>query len=125
MGTTPPPPPPRPGAPLTCVDGLAVGDVAMVAKQLTSKVHPYDTYWWRTFRVVLAPEWGGSIRGRYLRSIIAKLNPDLDKDIRTEELGPTFVVTRLEQHQYPQGVAAMLVKLIHLGTVQLDDDVPF
>lgn len=109
-----------PGVPLTKVDHLQVGDVLLVAVQLTDKVTG-QPFWWRRFTTVLQlPEerrWGWDT---HLTLVSLKMHIDPDKDIREVDLRQeNQVVTWIPPDQVPAGVAAMLMKHLALGTIKL------
>lgn len=102
-----------PSAPLTDAKGLQAGDVLMCAVRLLGK-HDGKPYWWKTFRIVTEPP-----VGIYVRLMILKLHPDLDRDVRDEAIvfTPERVFTKVEEHEMPQGVLAMRMKALHTGLV--------
>lgn len=96
-------------------EGLKVGDVLKCSKQLKSRDTGED-YWWTNFRVVMAPPWSPKI----FATLILKMNPDLDKDVREERIDDKFVTEFLEPEEWPQGVVAMRTKHIMTGLIKLD-----
>lgn len=103
--------------PLATTDGLKPGDVLMVAVQLADK-RTGDPYWWRSFRCVL------EVHNRLMATtVLLKLQPDLDKDVRDLPFGTSdqrLVIEYLPEHRWPQGVVAMRMKHISLGLIKLD-----
>lgn len=110
--------------PIKSTEGLKVGTVLMVAKKITSR-NGGDDYWWRTFRVVTwvdKPSTAMGIR-RTTKLMILKLHVDPDKDEEyVDVLDSRYVLTVVDEAAMPQGVSAMLMKLIHTGVIKLGED---
>lgn len=100
--------------PLTTTEGLRKGDVLMVAVKLVDQTTGQD-YWRRRFVAVHEKP---RLR-THLRCVTLKLAIE-PKDYREVNVA-TDVVTRVQGDAIPQGVSAMLMKLIHTGQLRLDD----
>ncbi len=95
---------------------LVAGDVLYVSK-LVRRGSP-DEYWWRAYWIVKrVSRW-------YVDAMVLKMHPDPDKDhqmISFDEELATQVIQFLHEKDYPQGVAAMKMKHVHLGTIKLGE----
>lgn len=108
--------PPIPGAPIRDVRHLRAGDVVLVSLKLTDK-RTGDDFWWKSFRVVteVIP------RLQMIETTVLRMVIDPDKDERRiviDDFGT--VVVKLEEHQIPQGVSAMLMKALARGTIKIN-----
>lgn len=109
-----------PPAPLTSTEGLKVGDVLKVSIRLVDRHRRGETFWWTIFRVVTyLPPRGQSSRGRLIETLILKLDPDMDKDIRVIDLRAEDTVATLLPEPWPQGVSAMVMKLLAKGVISI------
>lgn len=96
-------------------EGLRIGDVLKCSKQLKSR-DTGEEYWWTSFRVVIASPWNRLV----FITLILKMNPDPDKDVREERIDDKFVAELLEPDEWPQGVVAMRTKHVMTGLIRLD-----
>ncbi len=123
--THPPPPPGLPQAPMVSTEGLKVGDVVQIAVQLLDR-DTQKPFWWKRFAVVMSiPRRLGRPSHRF-QALTLKMHPDLDADLREVEFGTDAnarpqVVTKLPE-PWPQGVAAMHMKLLAQGIIKLEGD---
>lgn len=120
------------GVPLSDTEGLQLGDVVQIAVQLTDK-QTGQPFWWKRFACVVSLELVAQrsgfqtgpnkpIRRRQFGAVTLKLHPDPDKDWRKISLeDPANVVTYLPPESWPQGVVAMRMKLIALGTIEIGE----
>lgn len=112
-------------SPLTSTEGLRVGMVVQIAVEMSDKISG-QPYWWKRFAAVTEVQ--GS---RYFTALTLKMNPDPDKDLRTIRVSPRAgdpdlprrgerreIVTILPE-PWPQGVAAMHMKLAAQGVISL------
>jgi hypothetical protein len=106
-------------------DGLRVGDVVQIAVQLTGT--DGSTFWWKRFAVVTK-----LIGRRAFEALNLKMHPNLNRDdwkacdhreihYATDERDRPQVVTKLRE-PWPQGVAAMHMKLLALRIISIGDD---
>jgi hypothetical protein len=117
-----PPLPPHarpPAAPLTSTEGLKLGDVVQIAVQLRDDYG--KLFWWKRFAVVVTlPKRSGD----HFYALNLKLHPTQD-DVREVDFdtdgGRPQVVTKLEE-PWPQGVAAMHMKLVAQGVIKIGED---
>lgn len=104
---------------LTSTEGLEIGDVLLVAVELTDKATGGD-FWWKTFRVVVDHPVGS-----YVRVMTLKMHPDPEKDFRDIYIGELGdggrrqIVELVPKDHWPQGVIAMHTKHIHTGHIKL------
>ena len=113
-------PPGLPQAPMTSNDGLKVGDVVEIAVMLQDKTTG-QSFWWKRFAVDTR-----LVGKRILEALTLKMHPDMDKDLRMvsyalDDKERPQVVTRLRE-PWPQGVAAMHMKLLAQGVIRIADD---
>ena len=103
-----------PSDPLINTDDLHPGDVVLIAVRLKDKT-TREPYWWRRFALV------SHVMGpRHFQSVTCKLHPG-PKDIRMEAVIAN-VVTKLEPHEWPQGIVSIRTKLIMTGVVSLSSE---
>lgn len=89
-------------------EGLTEGDVLLVAVQLSDKVSGAP-FWWRRFCVVLRIS-----NSTWATLMTLKMTIDPDRDVREVDFTKD-VITVVDEHQMPQGVAAMYMKHLTLG----------
>lgn len=121
------PPPGLPQAPIASLKELRVGDVVQVATMFDDDGR---SRWWKRFMVVYelnGPTWGNSFIGLNL-----KMRPNLDTDdfkncdikevgLSTDYKRRPQVVTKLPE-PWPQGVAAMYMKLLAQRIIKQGED---
>lgn len=100
------------GARLMTSAGLEIGDVVQVAVELTDK-QTGSPFWWKTFRVVT-----GIANARWVSVLTLKMHPDFERDHREIDIEKD-VVTFLPEPKWPQGVAAMHMKLLAQGKIEV------
>jgi hypothetical protein len=110
------PPPGLPQAPIVTTDDLRVGDVVQIAVSMEDRLTG-RSYWWKRFAVVMRIH--GSNR---FSALNLKMAPDLDRDyqrcsLSADHRGRAQVVTLLPQ-PWPQGVAAMYMRLVALKVIE-------
>lgn len=101
---------------ITSTTDLVPGDVLYVNKLVQPRGR--EEYWWRAFWIVK------SVGRSYVEAMVLKMHPDPDKDHRLIDFSDPAqrqVIQYLHPHDYPQGVAAMRIKHISLGTIKLGD----
>lgn len=103
---------------LTTTQGLKAGDIVMVSVELTDKTTG-SPFWWRRFCAVYQTPWVSS--PWHVEVLTLKLHVDMHKDLREVDLRKD-VVTRVDVASQPQGVSAMLMKLIHTGVIRIEGD---
>lgn len=96
-------------------EGLKAGDVVMVAVQLSDKVTGAP-FWWKRFAVIYRTP--RRVQA-WAQMLTLKLHIDMNKDLREVDFEKD-VVTRVEEHAMPQGVAAMFMKHVSTGTIKVD-----
>lgn len=101
---------------ITDARDLKVGDVVTVAQHIQGKFGEND-YWWKSFRVVVDPPMRRSVM-----LMILKMRPDPAKDWRLVDVSDDrFVITKLDESAWPQGVSAMYMKHLATGLIKLGD----
>lgn len=100
------------GEPLTSTEGLAPGDVVMVAVELRDKTTG-NPYWWKRFCCVVDKPHNR----RFVTLLTLKMRPE-ERDLREVDVTKD-VVTKLPEEQWPQGVIAMRMKLIMQRVIKL------
>ncbi len=99
---------------ITTTEGLKLGDVLLVAVELTDKVTGAP-FWWRRFCTVMAVS-----NARWATLMTLKLHIDPDKDVREVDFSKD-VVTPVHEYQMPQGVAAIFMKHVTKGLIKVGD----
>jgi hypothetical protein len=103
--------------------GLVAGDVLYISK-LVRRGSP-DEYWWRAYWIVkeTRPNRRQPFAG-CVECMVLKMHPDPDKDHQVIDFNEPLehqVVQYLRPEDYPQGVAAMHMKHVLMGTIKLGD----
>lgn len=123
---TPDPPPGIPNVPIASMSELRVGDVVQVATMFDEPGQ--GSRWWKRFVVVLKihSKWSNEFTGLNL-----KMRPNLDpddfkSDVKRIGLAVDYknrpqVVTKLPE-PWPQGVAAMHMKLLAQRIITIGDE---
>lgn len=125
--TDTPPPPGLPQAPLVDASQLKVGDVVQIAVQRVDRVHG-GHYWQKRFAVVTKI----GRRRKTIDVLNLKMHPNLELFVKGTDnfqglefavspWGEPQVVTKLKE-PWPQGVAAMHMKMLTLGIIQPGDE---
>jgi hypothetical protein len=97
---------------------LVAGDVLYISKLVRPRDR--DEYWWRAYWIVKAAP--RHKRQTWVEGMVLKMHPDPDKDHRLidfDEKFETQVIQFLPENDHPQGVSAMRMKHIALGTIKL------
>lgn len=102
---------------ITNPHALIAGDVIYVNRLVQPRGR--EEYWWKAFWIVKREAFGDQIE-----CMVLKMHPDPEKDHRFIDFNEPLnkqVIQYLHPHDYPQGVAAMRIKHISLGTIKLGD----
>lgn len=100
---------------ITSTEGLVPGDVLYVSKLVQPRGG--EEYWWRAYWIVKSCP-----TRHFIDLMLLKMHPDPEKDHRMfdfDACGDKQVIQYLHPDKYPQGVSAMKMKHVTLGTIRL------